>query len=59
VRIEAIMNAARHVLLTMKALNRNRDFPKGCLMQGVRAAICHEPAAPALLARAAAPRGRD
>jgi hypothetical protein len=31
----------------MKALNRNQDFPMGFLMKGVRAAVCHEPAAPA------------
>jgi hypothetical protein len=47
----AIVDISGHVLLTMKALNRNRDFPKGCLMKGVRAAVRHEPAAPA-------PRGR-
>jgi hypothetical protein len=42
----------------MKALNRNQDFPKDCLMKGVRAAVRHEPAAPAPSGCASA-RGKD
>jgi hypothetical protein len=53
-----VVKVAGHVLLTMKALNRNQDFPKDCLMKGARAAACHEPAAPAPPGRAAARKDR-
>ena len=44
------MKRRAHALLTMKALNRNQDFPEGCPMPGARAAVCR------LIAAVAVPR---
>src|SRR6266481_8743231 len=43
------IGGAGHVMLTMKVLNRNQDFPLGCPMRGLRAAM------PCLLAAYALP----